>query len=260
VVTKWITNQLLDLKQAQTVVIDTYFHVILNGFDDVDAPTTTELENQIVVLNDSFRQHGFSFRFMGITNTTNIDWYYAPIGSREQTAMKSALRVGDATTLNVYLSRPTGSGTGILLGYATFPWSYESNPSDDGVVLHNEVVSGGSFRRFQGGITLVHEIGHWLGLFHTFQPDFGFFETINIILYLLRIRNGCFTAGDGIRDTPSSRSPNYGCPVGSDTCILRRGVDPINNYMDYTDDTCRTEFTAGQSERMWAMWNEYRAP
>lgn len=260
VVTKWITNQLLDLRQVQTVEIDTYFHIILNGGVDENTPTTEELENQIVVLNDSFRPHGFSFRLMGTTYTDNIDWYFAGLGSQEQTDMKATLRIGDASTLNVYLNRPTGSTRGTLLGYATFPFSYQSNPLDDGVVLHDEVVPGGLITRFQEGKTLAHEVGHWLGLFHTFHPDFGFFENINIILYLLRLRSACNGAGDDVRDTPRSKSPNYGCPSRADTCPLRRGLDPINNYMEYTDDDCRTEFTPGQSERMWAMWNEYRAP
>ena len=260
VVTKWITNQLLNLKQAQTVEIDTYFHIILNGGIDEDTPTTLELENQIIVLNDEFRPHGFSFRSMGTTYTDNINWYFAGSDSQDQTDMKTALRVGDASTLNVYLNRPTGSTSGTLLGYAVFPWSYQRNPNDDGIVLHDEVLPGGLFTRFQEGKTLIHEVGHWLGLFHTFQPDLGFFQNVNFILYLLRIRNGCNTAGDDVKDTPRSRSPNAGCPVGADTCKLRRGLDPINNFMEYTDDACRTEFTAGQSERMWAMWNEYRAP
>ena len=260
VVTKWITSQLLNLQQVQTVEINTYFHVILNGGVDANTPTAAELANQIIVLNDSFRPHGFTFRLIDTTYTENDEWYFAGASSQEQTDMKSALRVGDASTLNVYLNQPTGATRGTLLGYATFPWNYQSDPSSDGIVLHDEVIPGGLFDRFQEGKTLAHEIGHWLGLFHTFQPNFGFFENINFILYLLRIRNGCNTAGDDVEDTPRSRSPNYGCPVGSDTCGLRPGLDPINNYMEYTDDACRTEFTAGQSERMWAMWNEYRAP
>jgi hypothetical protein len=79
------------------------------------------------------------------------------------------------------------------------------------------------------------------------------------LLSLLGIRNGCNSMGDGVSDTPRQRSATKGCPARRDSCPFRRGLDPIHNYMDYSDDVCMTEFTPGQGDRMWAMWNEYRA-
>lgn len=88
------------------------------------------------MLNADYAETGVSFTFAGSDFTDNAAWFSgAGPDTSEQTEMKQALRTGGANTLNVYtVGFESGSGAG-LLGYATFPVDYRSNPDDDGVVI-----------------------------------------------------------------------------------------------------------------------------
>ncbi|MDL4776209.1 MULTISPECIES: zinc metalloprotease [Thermomonosporaceae] len=216
--------------------VPVYFHVLHDGAKgDVDKAT---IDRQISVLNSTYggsgsgAETGFSFTLREVDRTSNAAWYSDP--QRYETAFKPKLRKGDATTLNLY-SADLGKD---LLGWSTFPWKYRSQPKLDGVIVHEGSLPGGSAEHFNLGYSGTHEVGHWLGLYHTFQ-------------------DGCSAQGDRVADTPPERDPTSGCPEGKDTCT-GGGTDPIHNYMDYGWDSCMTEFTAGQATRMNEAWTAYR--
>ena len=215
--------------------ISVYVHVIRNSSGQ-GGPTTQQINNQISVLNNAYASQGWSFSLVSTDSTNNNTWYTCSGGSCES-QMKSALRQGTADDLNIYLNNMGGG----LLGWATFPSSYASQPTMDGVVVLTASLPGGSAAPYNLGDTATHEVGHWMGLYHTFQ-------------------GGCTKNNDLVADTPAERSPAYGCPVGRNSCAGSRypGNDPITNFMDYTDDACMDRFSAGQDTRMDQQFTTYR--
>ena len=233
---------------AGSVTVETVFHVI--SAEPLDAAEQARYESmiaaQVDVLNDAFDGDSavgmpatpFTFERTATTYTVNAAWATMSYGAKETKAAKSALRQGDASTLNVYVV-DLGDG---LLGYATFPTASKGQLSQDGVVILDETMPGGTAAPYAEGDTLVHEVGHWLGLLHTFQ-------------------GGCKGPGDYVADTAAEAGPAWECAVdaGRDSCPDQPGIDPITNFMDYTEDSCMNAFTAGQVARMSTWWEAYRA-
>lgn len=206
-----------------TIQIPVAWHVIYKGTEG--NISTTMINNQISVLNAAYSGKGFSFNLVSIDRTNNSKWFTGCYGSQE-TKMKNALAIDVAHTLNIYSCKP---GQGIL-GYSYLPETFAESNKRHGVVLLYSSLPGGSAAPYNLGDTGTHEVGHYLGLDHTFQ-------------------GGCNAPGDNVSDTPYEKSAAYGCPAGRNTCSSA-GSDPIYNFMDYTDDACMNQFTSGQASRM----------
>jgi hypothetical protein len=219
-----------------SININTYVHVINKGTGASNGDISDAMiAEQMAVLNAAYANTPFRFTLVSTDRTTNSTWYTAGPDTTAEAAMKNALRQGTADDLNMYFSSPGGG----LLGWATFPNWYAGAPKDDGVVILNTSLPGGSAAPYNLGDTATHEVGHWLGLYHTFQ-------------------GGCQKNNDYVSDTPAEQSEAFGCPTGRDTCRTT-GLDPITNFMDYTDDACMNTFSAGQIARMDSFWTTYRA-
>lgn len=168
------------------------------------------INNQVSVLNTAYAPHGIQFTLKGTDYTVNSNW--AVDGS--ELAMKKALRKGTYKDLNLYILKDLGDA----LGYCYFPTSVTSKTNDwyyDGCSILYSTLPGGSLTNYNLGHTSTHEVGHWFGLYHTFQ-------------------GGCTGNGDYVSDTPAQASASSGCPTGRDSCPSAAGLDPIHNYMDYS--------------------------
>ena len=212
--------------------IDVAFHNLVNGAEGYVSDQT--FAEQIRVMNERYEGSGFQFRLKSIDRVDRYPWFKMLPGTGAEKQCKMALAVDPAHTLNVYTASPGHS----LLGWAYFPFSFPEDYFLHGVVIHYGSLPEGVIPNYNLGLTLVHETGHYLGLFHTFQ-------------------GGCVAPGDYVDDTPFEASPAFGCPIGRNTCP-QEGDDPIHNYMDYTYDACYSEFTPLQVERMQSLVPAYR--
>lgn len=239
-----------------SINIPTYFHIIMAD-PSGENPTDDQIAKQTTVLNQAYESTGFSFVLAQITRTINPQWSPLDVSNQAQTSMvRSALHVGGAADLNVYVVKLNSQG---IIGVGSNPTSMSplsSNPtvssgvknlSNDGTIIDIGTLPDGSKAGYNLGKNLVHESGHWNGLNHPFM-------------------GGCSEPNDGVDDTAEQAKPEYACFTNKpqpNTCPNRPAtqpqVDPVTNYMGYSYDPCMDTFTLGQSVRMSASWSAYRA-
>jgi hypothetical protein len=259
-------------KKANGVIyIPVVFHIIHD--DSLQNISQAQIMDQIRILNDDFRRKtgtaGFSsdpasadmqieFRLAqydpnGVKHD-GINRIKSTLANNAGNSAKSLSYWNSTKYLNIWVVKTINSSSvpsgGTILGYAQFPWQQSSQPTTDGVLIRADQIGiTGIGQISQGGRTLTHEIGHWLGLYHTFQDGCDGATA-----------SDCAFGGDQICDTPPVASSSTGCNVGQNSCNNDSPdlPDMVRNYMDYSDGSCLNTYTAGQKTRMYNALASYR--
>ena len=240
------------------IIIPVVVHVVYNR-DDQNISAAL-IKSQIDILNKDFRRlnadaSNTPASFRGMAADTYIEFRLAafdPQGKpcsgivRRKTNIEyfgiddrvksSGIGGDDAWDASKYLNIWTCNLTGGVIGYA----SLLGGPAgQDGVVVRFNAfgLSSGSSTAFGKGRTATHEIGHWLGLRHTWGDE--------------------YCGDDKIADTPPQQGPTRGCPSGIVTaCDNSPEGIMYMNFMDFTNDECVNMFTFGQAQKIRAVFNE----
>lgn len=252
-----VKSKFYKVMSSSVKTIPVVVHVIhVGGAENI---SDAQVQSQIDVLNEDFRKMtGTNGDGNGVD--TEIQFCLAkktPEGkctngivriqstlSNHQTYQRSMLKQlsywDNTRYLNMYVVKTINSASGIL-GYSSFPGG---PPDEDGiVVLHNYFGRIGTAAASIGRTT-THEIGHWFGLYHTFNGGCGVDTCAD---------------GDYVCDTPPAANPNFGCPtINSCSNDFPNVNDQVQNYLDYSNDNCKNMFTMGQKVRMHTTLNMIR--
>lgn len=208
------------------------------GLGFVNAARRSKL---VKAMNKAFLGSGISFKSAKAQTVFNSQYCYDMEDPATTAIVKQKYHYNPDNYLNIYTAALSSE-----LGWATFPVDYVFPPNNpnkwmDGVVVWHGVLPGGLNTQFNQGKRVVHEVGHWLGLLHTFH-------------------NGCAGNGDDVTDTPAHSGPNTGVPpdgANNGACNPLEQA-PIHNFMNYTDDVCMTHFTPEQIEKMRKLMQLFR--
>ncbi|KAI9898676.1 hypothetical protein N3K66_007036 [Trichothecium roseum] len=233
------------------------FHIASTVADE-NLITDAIVDAQWQVLRDSFSPHGINLTLNSTTRVVDdlagqsFLVYEGPdLGwvshDEEKAAYFKRTRRGGYDALNIHFFSKYSPGA---TGYCNWPTVITTGDEDDEVfgqdacqlsamTMPGFTPEDGGFEEWNLGHLTVHEAGHWFGLNHTFA-------------------GGCGEPGDYVDDTPAQRTQVFGCPAEEDSCPDSPGLDPVHNFMGYTDDSCTNEFTPGQKDRMFDIFFGYR--
>ena len=231
-----------NMRDRDQVIIYVVWHAI-HANDNTGNISEARISGQIDAMNVAYSDNNTNISFIldSINRVENDDWFSGWSSDTEGLDGEGmqALSYDPAHYLNIYSVELWNSGSG---GFVTYGYTYSPHtnnyPEDhyrQGFTIDHKVVYGGSS---YSNSTAPHEAGHYLGLYHTFQTD-------------------CVAPDDAVDDTPRNDSEYVQTCSNQDTCPDDPGNDPVENYMNYSDDWCQTVFSAGQSDRMHAIIDLY---
>ena len=238
-------------RSSMVVTIPVVFHILYNTASE--NISEAQVLSQLQILNDDFRRlNANQDNVWPQAADTQIEFCLAsqdPDGNPTDGILRVATNVtqfgtndamkftsqggSDAWPASDYMNFWVCDLGPSLLGYAQFP----GGPADtDGIVCTYTATGnvGTAQAPFDEGRTATHEVGHYLNLRHIWGDG------------------GC-GADDFVADTPEDDGANYGCALGSSSCVAGTNA-MVQNYMDYSDDACMNLFTQGQSDRMNALF------
>lgn len=224
---------------VRPVRIPVAFHVITAG--PQGRVTMQQIRKLMSRLNWGFRGTPYSFYLQRVDRLNNPAWFNdCGPDTANEAAMKRRLARDPKRVLNIYSCKPYIHGLDRYVnGISSYPSDWDEGSFLHGIQLNPASLPGSTDPRFRNHGIAAHEVGHYLGLFHTFQ-------------------GGCGATGDYVADTPSQAEPHNACPESIDTCPDAQGPDDVRNFMNYSDDRCMEHFTPGQIERMIEMTGMFR--
>ncbi len=202
-----------------------------------------DADAEVVFIPAQVDPNGAPMAEPGVNRVTTFGAGPFPTGAFDGAAGSGQIKPETVWDRSQYVNVWVAQITGGILGYAQFP-SNSTLPGlnvnggtelNDGVVIGTGTVGSvampGSAAPYNMGRTLTHEIGHWIGLRHIWGDT------------------DC-SGDDFCADTPNAGASNFGCNTTTDSCNTDADRDMVENYMDYTDDSCMNIFTNDQVLRI----------